>query len=151
MKLNENLIQILLVDDDADDRDFFEEALQDSGIPSNLTTVIDGEKLTDFLAEIENPPPPDIIFMDINMPYKDGKTCLREIRKDRKFREVPIIMFSTSTHTRDIEESFNCGANLYLSKGAFFENDVHILKQIFGTNWRENILNVKRDQFFFKA
>lgn len=144
-------IEILLADDDADDRAFFQEALEESGIPSKLTTVVDGEKLTSYLSTIKNPPPPDIIFLDINMPYKDGKACLREIRKDDKFRNIPVIMFSTSTYAGDIEETFESGASLYISKADFFENETMMLKKLFSKNWNETMLNVAKDRFVFRS
>lgn len=151
MKPGEKPIEILLADDDADDRAFFREALEESGIPSKLTTVVDGEKLTLYLSKIENPPPPDVIFLDINMPYKDGKACLREIRNDEKFRHVPVIMFSTSTYAGDIEETYESGASLYISKADFFENESSMLKKLFSHNWTENMLNVAKDQYVFRS
>ena len=144
-------IEILLADDDADDRAFFREALEESGIPSKLTTVVDGEKLTSYLSTVKNPPPPDIIFLDINMPFKDGKACLREIRNDDKFRNIPVIMFSTSTYAGDIEEAFENGASLYISKADFFENEKSMLRRLFSHNWNENMLNVAKDRFVFRS
>ena len=151
MEPGEKYIEILLADDDADDRAFFREALEESGIPSKLTTVVDGEKLTNYLSTIKTPPPPDVIFLDINMPYKDGKACLREIRKNDKFRNIPIIMFSTSTYAGDIEETFEDGASLYISKADFFENETSMLKKLFSHNWNENMLNVAKDRFVFRS
>lgn len=150
MQPGEKLIEILLADDDADDRDFFREALEESGIPSKLTTVVDGEKLTHYLSTITSPPPPDVIFLDINMPYKDGKACLREIRKDDKFRNIPVIMFSTSTYVGDIEETYESGASLYISKAEFFENENSMLKKLFSKNWTEKMLNVAKEQYVFR-
>lgn len=151
MEPGEKFIEILLADDDADDRAFFREALEESGIPSKLTTVVDGEKLTHYLAKIENPPPPHVIFLDINMPYKDGKACLREIRNNDKFRNTPIIMFSTSTYVGDIEETYENGASLYISKADFFENETSMLKKLFSKNWNKNMLNVDKEQYVFKS
>lgn len=144
-------IQILLADDDADDRMFFQEALSEAAIAADLTTVENGRQLTDFLSGITEPPPPHIIFLDINMPYKNGKECLREIRNNEKFNNIPVVMFSTSSHHKDIEESYSNGANLYISKTEFFENEVPMLKKLFCPNWREQWMNLSKDQFILKA
>lgn len=137
MEASPRPLHILLADDDADDRLFFEEALTEIPISSRLTTFEDGQKLMDFLSEKQHPVPPDLIFLDINMPCKNGKVCLKEIRSNRKFEDVPIIMFSTSSRQRDIDEAYSDGANLYISKSIFFEDDVNILKRLFAINWNE--------------
>ena len=137
MEASPRPLHILLADDDADDRSFFEEALTEVPVSSTLTTLEDGQKLMDFLAEIRHPPPPDLIFLDINMPCKNGKVCLKEIRSNRKFEDVPVIMFSTSSQQRDIDEAYSDGANLYISKSVFFEDDVNILKRLLAINWKE--------------
>jgi CheY-like chemotaxis protein len=132
-------LHVLLADDDDDDRSLFKEALSEVKTPTSLITIEDGRKLMDYLARIKSPPPPDIIFLDINMPFKTGKECLREIRKDQKFENVPIIMFTTSSRRQDIDETFEHGANLYVPKSSFFDDDVNILSKLFSLNWDEYI------------
>lgn len=144
-------IQILLADDDADDREFFEEALMEVPGSAKLTTVEDGQKLLDFLSKIENPPPPDLIFLDINMPVKTGKACLKEIRGHQRYRDIPIIMFSTSSQRVDIEETYSNGANLYISKSIFFEDDVNILKRLISLNWKDYMPRPDKDKFVLVA
>ena len=117
-------LQIILADDDDDDRSFFKEALLQATPDVQLITVEDGEELMGYLEEKENPPPPHIIFLDINMPYKNGKQCLREIRNNRNFDEVPVIMISTSNYATEIEETYKSGANLFLQKHRFFDDDI---------------------------
>src|SRR6185436_708779 len=107
-----NPIKILLADDDEDDKMFFEDALKEANPKTQLKTVDDGQQLMKYLAEVDGNHP-DIIFLDINMPCKNGKECLKEIRSNKELDEVPVVMFSTSDHEKDVEETFQNGANLY--------------------------------------
>ncbi len=146
-----NEIRILLADDDADDRDFFKDAIAEAKIPAEITMVMDGEQLSEYLSEIKTPPPPDVIFLDINMPRKNGKECLIEIRNDAKFNDIPVIMFSTSSHKKDIEETFNNGADFYIIKSSFFDNEVYILKHLFSENWKKRQLKKSVKTYVLKA
>jgi len=140
-------INILYADDSPDDRSFFSEAIVEANIGYILlTTVEDGDKLMRHLAKADGQLP-DIIFLDINMPRKDGRICLKEIRSDGTFDHVPVIMFSTSAYTKDIEDTFTNGANLYVSKPAFFSDEVEILKKIFESNWKEDLLKSDMARF----
>lgn len=144
-------IQILLADDDEDDRIFFKEALYEAEINSDLITVENGQQLTDLLSGVTDPPPPHIIFLDINMPYKNGKVCLQEIRKNDKFNHIPVVMFSTSWQHKDIDDSYLFGANMYISKSDFFENEIGMLKKLFTSNWEERLINPSKEKFVLKA
>jgi CheY-like chemotaxis protein len=81
------------------------------------------------------------------MPYKSGKHCLKEIRSIEKLDTVPVIMFSTSSHPKDIEETFANGANLYVSKPVFFDDEVKIFKAIFSFDWQEQLLKLDKKNF----
>jgi CheY-like chemotaxis protein len=131
------MIQLLLADDDADDRTLFQEAVKELSLPVELILLEDGEQLMSYLREVKQPPPPDIIFLDINMPGKTGDVCLKEIRSNPYFNTVPVIMFSTSIHTPYIKEAYANGATLYVSKSLFFEDDVNYLKRILAINWND--------------
>ncbi|CAN5337845.1 hypothetical protein BH09BAC1_BH09BAC1_00510 [soil metagenome] len=144
-------VYILLADDDEDDRMFFKQALSQSKTNIHLDEVEDGQQLTEYIAKIESPPPPDVIFLDINMPYKNGKECLQVIRANKKFISVPIIMFSTSTRLKDIEDTFADGANMYVPKSVFYKHDFSFLDKRFSPNWRSDLLNVSREQFLMKT
>ena len=144
-------IQVVLADDDVDDRALFSQALTEAKIPSKLVTVENGVKLTDYLANIQDPPPPDIIFLDINMPLKNGKICLKEIRSNKKFNNVPIVMFSTSSHPLDIEETYLHGANKYISKSVFFEDEVTVFKTIFSPGWQRSLHAPAKENFVLQA
>lgn len=144
-------IEILLAEDDSDDRNFFKEALSEAAIPSELKTFENGEKLTDYLSLVKNPPPPDIIFLDINMPVKNGKDCLKEIRGNKEFKDIPVVMFSTSSYHRDIEETYSEGANLYILKSEFFDNEVKLLNELFSDNWETHLMETSREKYILKA
>ena len=92
-------LNILLADDDADDRSFFENALKEIPIDAELTTVNDGEQLMDYFSK-NSEQLPDVLFLDLSMPRKGGFECLTEMQEDVKLKDVPIVMFSTS-YTQD--------------------------------------------------
>src|SRR5690349_19380558 len=100
---------ILAVDDDADDCEFFCDAIHEINNTIIVIKARNGEEALHTLHE--NVLLPDFIFLDINMPLMDGKTCLSEIRKDAKFREIPVIMYSTSSNEAEIQHFKAMGAN----------------------------------------
>lgn len=120
------MITIYLTDDDADDRDFFEEALKELNIETELTITNDGTALMTTLADSAvEPPPPHVIFLDLNMPGKNGFECLKEIRTSPKLKNIPVIIFSTSANAYEIDKSYSMGANCYIRK----PNSHKLLKQ----------------------
>jgi CheY-like chemotaxis protein len=143
-------IKILLADDDEDDRFLFGEALKDVNPCTSLKTVNDGDKLMKYLGSVDGVHP-DIIFLDINMPCKTGKECLKEIRSNKELDDVPVVMFSTSNHEKDIDETFKNGANLYVAKPVFFNDEVNILRKIFSLNWQEDLLKPDKKRFVLHA
>jgi len=147
---NNEYYQILLAEDDAEDREIFQDALTDSGINARLATVTDGKELIIYLNESANNLP-DIIFLDINMPCMDGKQCLKEIRKNKNFDRVPVIIFTTSNHPKDIEECFSRGASLYVTKPNGINILVKILQEIFSLNWQEHLLFPEMRRFVLKG
>lgn len=115
---------LLLADDDKDDCFFFTEALQSLDVPANLITVHDGEKLMRHLndsAEL-----PDLIFLDLNMPRKNGFQCLIEIKKDARLKNLPVIIYSTSLQPEIMDALYNNGAYYYVRK----PNDFGKLKKV---------------------
>jgi DNA-binding NarL/FixJ family response regulator len=139
-------IEILLADDDTDDGMLFREGVSDALDNARLTWVEDGELLLTYLAN-DVSYHPDIIFLDINMPRRCGKECLKAIRANKKLKDVPVVMFSTSLAEKDIDDTFDGGANLYLCKRMYFENDIAILKQIFNGEWRDRLKKRTRKNF----
>jgi CheY-like chemotaxis protein len=142
-------IRILLADDDEDDRLFFQEAVADSAINAEYSVVESGLQLIDFLSDVQVSSAPDVIFLDINMPGMDGKDCLREIRKQAQFADTPVIMLSTSTRVKDIDETYNDGANMYISKAFFYMNSVKWIEKLFPSDWRQGLLHPPRENFAF--
>lgn len=140
---------IVLADDDVDDRELFTEALE--GVDENvkLETVPDGEGLMNLLKSNEKLP--DLIFVDLNMPNKDGKECLREIRESGLFGHIPVIIYSTSSSPRDIEETFDKGANLYITKPSTFADLKQITSSVINMNWDIQRPNADKKNFLFNT
>ncbi len=118
-------LKILLADDDLDDCNFFKNALDALPQESEFETVNDGEQLMNYLSEnAENLP--DILFLDINMPRKNGLECLAEIKKNDFLKDLPIVVFSTSKSNDIVKLVFKLGSHVYATK----PNDIGQLKQI---------------------
>ena len=109
---------ILLADDDTDDCMFFANALEELKLPFKLKTVFDGEQLMNFLEDKDNLP--DIIFLDMNMPCKNGFECLVEIRQSERYKMIPVIIISTSLDENIIKLLHENGAFFYIKKPSLF-------------------------------
>ena len=110
-----NKLDILLADDDRDDRFFFDKALKELPIPTQLKTVEDGEKLITYLSQ--HPLKlPDVLFLDLNMPRKNGSECLAEIKSNEKLKQLPVIIYSTSLHEDVADLLYKNGAHYYVRK-----------------------------------
>ena len=118
-------LNILLADDDTDDCVFFKNALSELMFNSSLTTVNDGEELMQLLTK-EKSIHPHIIFLDLNMPRKNGFECLSEIKQNKKLKNIPVVIFSTSKSEEKIKILFKKGATIYVSK----PGDYTQLKQV---------------------
>lgn len=116
---------ILLADDDEGDRTIFIEAFSEIKIKTTVRTVNDGEELMKWLND-EGNPLPHFLFLDLNMPRKNGLDCLREIRSIEKLKDIFIAIYSTSGNEKDVDETFALGANVYITK----PSDFNELKQI---------------------
>ena len=121
---------IFLADDDADDRMFFEDALKEVNIQTHLTLSSDGSELMSNLETVIKPPPPDVIFLDLNMPRKNGFQCLEEIRNTPKFKGVPIVIFSTTINEDAVNKTYQHGANHYICKPRSFELLVKVIETV---------------------
>jgi len=118
-------LNVLLADDDSDDCLFFKKALEQLIPTANLIIVNDGEELMSYLNESDEPLP-SILFLDINMPRKNGLECLSEIKHNEKLEDMPIVMFSTSNSWETINMLFKSGAHVYIHKPSDFAQ----LKQV---------------------
>ncbi|MEP7110779.1 MAG: response regulator [Ferruginibacter sp.] len=110
-----NTIHVLLADDDSDDRLFFEKVLKALPVPTQLVTIVDGEKLMTYLFN-NSDNLPDVLFLDLNMPRKNGSECLSEIKINEKLKQLPVIIYSTSLHEDVADLLYNKGAQYYVRK-----------------------------------
>lgn len=117
---------IVLAEDDADDRELFLEAISLIDPDLKVATVENGEKLMHLLAGATEFP--DCIFLDLNMPRKSGKDCLQEIRENQRTHDIPVIIYTTSQSIKDIDETFKNGASCFIRKPATFRE----LKELLG-------------------
>jgi len=113
--MENDVLNILLADDDADDRLFFKEAMEEINPDTLVSFVNDGSQLMYFLSQ-PGIQLPHIIFLDLNMPIKNGMDCLKEIRANDRFKDVLIAIYSTSGSDQDVQEAFVHGANIYIKK-----------------------------------
>lgn len=125
---------VLNVDDDLEDREFFCEALRE--IDPSVTCLIAGSGMEALSLLHEQVPLPDYIFLDINMPIMDGKQCLRALKNIPELNAIPVIMYSTSTDTREIRECYKLGAEDFLIKPHSYDKLVNDLISIFSFSKR---------------
>jgi two-component system, response regulator len=131
-------ITILMADDDADDRRLTQDALEDGRLANEVRFVLDGEELMDYLrhegkyagAAAANAPRPGLILLDLNMPRKDGRTALKEIKSDPVLRQIPVVILTTSKADEDVYKSYDLGVNSYIVKPVTFDALVDILQTL---------------------
>jgi CheY-like chemotaxis protein len=142
MKGKERPITILMADDDPDDRELTREAFRESRLANEFHTVEDGEELLDYLhrrgryAALNGAPLPGLILLDLNMPRKDGREALREIKSDPNLRRIPIVVLTTSKAEEDILRSYDLGVNSYVTKPVTFQSLVELVR-VLGRYWFE--------------
>lgn len=124
-----NNISILLADDDADDRELFSDIIRDIAPSITVLTVADGDALMTHLHS-SGSNLPDLLFLDLNMPGRDGKQCLREIRSDLILKKVPVIIYSTSSRAQDITDTYSMGASLYYRKPNSYSGAMATIRKI---------------------
>jgi CheY-like chemotaxis protein len=136
MKKHGEPITILMADDDADDRRLTRDALEESRLANDLRFVENGEELLDYLrhqGKFSDPdanPRPGLILLDLNMPRKDGRTALKEMKADPDLRQIPVTVLTTSKADEDIFRSYDLGVNSYIVKPVTFEALVDILQTL---------------------
>lgn len=142
MNGNRKSLTILIADDDDDDRAFIRKAWEKSRVANDLRFVEDGVELMEYLnqtdrfAEPGSAPRPAVILLDLNMPKKDGREALREIKANADLRQIPVIVLTTSQADEDICRSYDLGANSYIAKPVTFGALVDVL-QVLGKYWIE--------------
>ena len=135
-------ITILMADDDPDDRQLTREAFEEAKLANDLRFVEDGVELLDYLhrrgkyADPASSPRPGIILLDLNMPRKDGREALQELKQDPRFRAIRVIILTTSKAEEDILRTYNLSAASYITKPVTFESLVDVVKTL-GKYWLE--------------
>ncbi len=146
---SDSALRILLIDDDLDDCIFFKDALNETGVSTQLQIATKCTNILEVTGENEDKLP-EMIFLDLNMPMVSGHECLAIIRKTSHLKNVPVIIYSTSAIKREVEETINAGANLYLQKPSSFQLLVIALKKILRIDWSNQMINVDRNNFVYK-
>ena len=132
-------ITILMADDDPDDRVLTKDALEENRLANDLHFVEDGEELMDYLHQRgkfseQNAPFPGLILLDLNMPRKDGREALAEIKAHPKLKHIPVIVLTTSKAEEDIFKTYDLGVSSFITKPVTFEDLVRVTKAI-GNYW----------------
>lgn len=129
-------VHILIADDDVDDCLLIKDAFESSKIDSSINFVHDGEQLIRYLRRMQpyddsvNHPMPGLILLDLNMPLKDGREALAEIKADEKLRSIPIIILTTSSSEEDVANSYADGVNSFITKPVTFTGLQNVVKGI---------------------
>jgi CheY-like chemotaxis protein len=142
MKIEGKMILILLADDDPDDRKLTQDAFAENRLANMLHCVEDGEELMDYLhrrgkySHLRGEALPGLILLDLNMPRKDGREALKEIKADPELRRIPIVVLTTSKAEEDIVRTYDLGVNSYVTKPVTFKSLVELIK-VLGRYWFE--------------
>lgn len=135
-------ITILIADDDADDRLMISDALNESRLANDLRFVKDGEELMAYLhrtgayTDPTKSPRPGIILLDLNMPKKDGREALGEIKADPRIRSIPVVVLTTSKAEEDVYRTYDLGVSSFITKPVTFDSLVTIIREL-GRYWFE--------------
>jgi chemotaxis family two-component system response regulator Rcp1 len=126
-------VEILLVEDNPGDIRLTMEALKDGKVCNHLSVVVDGVEALAFLrreGKYSNAPPPDLILLDLNLPKKDGRDVLMEIKKDEDLKRIPVVVLTTSTAEKDILKSYDLHANCYVTKPVDFDQFIMVVRSV---------------------
>ena len=126
-------VEILLVEDNPGDADLAREALADSKLANNLTVVEDGEEAMAYLrreGDFADATHPDLILLDLNLPKKDGREVLAEIKEDEKLKRIPVVILTTSRAEEDVLRTYNLHANCYITKPIDLKQFMKVVKSI---------------------
>ena len=137
---------VVIADDDTDDFKFLSSAIAEL----ELTVVITRAENGEVLIKVLNERLPDILFLDILMPIKDGKECLKEIRSNKRFDSLPIIMYTSLRDLETIEFCYREGSNLYICKPNTYRELLQVLKRLFSIDWKKMIYYPPLSQYVMK-
>jgi CheY-like chemotaxis protein len=125
---------VLLADDDSDDSEFFKEIVSEIAVNISVEVVADGIQLMNKLKSATTGLP-EILFLDLNMPGMDGKHCLKEIKNNSALAHIPVVIYSTSSSTHDIHDTYSIGANLYLTKPNNYKTALSLFRKVFSMDF----------------
>ncbi|MHA4811054.1 response regulator [Flavitalea flava] len=145
-----NELLVLLADDDIDDCLFFKEALEDLPIATSLTIVNDGDQLMKLLIK-NSSQLPHVLFLDINMPRKNGFECLTEIKRNDKLKAIPVIMYSTSSQQDVMDRLYQEGARHFIRKPFDFQEFKRVIHNSLSLIMQENSLPGTKNNFILTA
>lgn len=146
MNTNKKEIKIFYAEDLDSDRILFNIAPLEARLSFNLTTANDGQEAMVMLNKSTDYRP-DIIFLDLKMPFKDGHECLQEIRFNEKFARIPVIIFSASFHNSDVTRAWQNHANLFVQKPMDINEQIQIMKKLFAIDWKDYFPHPSLDKF----
>jgi CheY-like chemotaxis protein len=149
--MNKQTYNLLLADDDEDDCAFFKDALDDLPISAILSTVNDGVELMDFLLKKSFINFPDILFLDLNMPRKNGFECLQEIKLISELKELPVIIFSTSLDNNVVDSLYAKGAIYYIQKPGDFSKLKKVILEALTVTSQNNFKQPARANFILQS
>jgi CheY-like chemotaxis protein len=145
MKDDKVEIFVMLADDDIDDCHLFADALGDLKLPVRLDCAVNG---VDLMKRLNNQSKlPDLLFLDLNMPLKNGMECLEEIKIDKSLNKIPIVIFSTSAQRDIVDIAYRKGADIFIKKPDSFSKLREILGKIFNINWQKPGFAVSKEDF----
>ena len=139
---NSQTINILVADDDPDDRMLIEEAFEENRLANSLSFCVDGEDLLDYLyrrgkwADPATSPRPGLILLDLNMPRMDGREALTRVKADPKLAKIPVVVLTTSKQEEDILRTYGLGVNSFITKPVTFEGLLRVT-QVLTSYWVE--------------
>ncbi|MEO7306169.1 MAG: response regulator [Ferruginibacter sp.] len=148
--MNEKQLTILLADDDTDDCLFFKDALEGMAISTEFTTVHNGEQLMELL-NYETNKLPHVLFLDLNMPRKNGFECLAEIKQNKKLKGIPVVIFSTSYEQEVVNLLYRNGAQYFIRKPSEFGQFKKIILYVLTIVAQQNMLRTTKSDFVLTA
>ncbi len=147
--MNKDYTYIILADDDEDDRMLFTDAFDELKISTKVQTFKDGAELMSYLNSDEAVLP-EILFLDLNMPKKNGIECLKEIKSNNRLVNIAIAIYSTSSSEEHIEETFVKGANIYIKKPNDFNALKKVLQDVVTMNWQFHTSGMNIENFMLR-
>lgn len=144
-----SILNIALADDDEDDRFLFKDAIDEIGIKTKLSVFKNGKELMDYLS-LPNVILPEIVFLDLNMPIKNGMQCLQEIRENKNLKDLCVAIYSTSSSENDITDTFVKGANIYINKPSSFKDLKKALERVLRLNWQYHTSTLNQETFLLR-